>query len=324
MTDLGDRHPTDRDEPAPASGEWDGDQSWWSEELHIPYVPPRPVDHDDDEQDRWDDGPVVPGKEEFRYRAAPAGSSRRDRREWRQAEGMRIADLLATVQHPRKAGIRVSAPRGLGRKGRKAFYATRAENVQDRRRRAAGNLSEREVGILALVIIVAVAVLVRVVFFGETTPPAPSTGQAATMPAAPTISSSPSTPAATLAPGGPVTVDPAAVAAATAWFTVTCPLPPSGWAPVRPLMTPAAWSAVNTTPPVVTATWSCTNLDVRPAPDQQTAPPDILQRGGVIIRMDADRTITTGTTPTVTENARTVRVVVPADGHWLIDREPAN
>ena len=84
-------------------------------------------------------------------------------------------------------------------------------------------------------------------------------------------------------------------------------------------MTPAAWAAVNTTPPVVTATWSCSNFNVRAAPDQQAAP-----QGGVIVRMNADRTITTGTTPVVTENAAVVRVVVNVDGRWLVDQEPAN
>lgn len=326
MTDLGDRHPTGQGDTAEHGTEarseappeaWVGDQSWWSDELHIPYVPRRVVD----EEDRWDEPPPAPSKDDLRYRPAPAGSSRRDRKEWRQAEGQRIADLLATVEHPRKAGLRVSAPRGLGRKGRKAFYATRSENVQARRRRQAGNLSERELGILALVIVIALAVLVRVVFFGDSTPQAAPTGPAGTPAAAvPTVSWSPSAPMASPAVA-PVAdrVDPAAVAAATAWFTVTCPLPPSAWAPVQPLMTPAAWAAIDTTPPVVTATWSCTNLNVRAAPDQQAAP-----QGGVIVRMNADRTITTGTTPTVTENASAVRVVVNSGGRWLIDREPAN
>ena len=314
MTDPGDRHRTATD---PDTQTWDGDESWWSDELHIPYVPRRVVD----EEDRWDEPPPAPSKDDLRYRPAPAGSSRRDRKEWRQAEGERIADLLATVEHPRKAGLRVSAPRGLGRTGRKAFYATRSENVQSRRRRQAGNLSERELGILALVIVIALAVLVRVVFFGDATPQPTPTDPAASS-AAPPITWAPSSPtvsapASAAAPGA--AVDPAAVAAATAWFTVTCPLPPSAWAPVAPLMTPTAWAAVNTTPPVVTATWSCTNLNVRAAPDQATAP-----QGGVIIRMNADRTITTGTSPVVTEKAAAVRVVVNVDGRWLIDREPAN
>lgn len=324
MTDLGDRHPTNPDEAVtptttdPDTQTWDGDESWWSDELHIPYVPRRVVD---DEQDRWDEPPPAPSKDDLRYRPVPAGSSRRDRTEWRQAEGERIADLLATVEHPRRAGLRVSAPRGLGRRGRKAFYATRSENVQARRRHQAGNLSEREVGILALVIVIALAVLVRVVFFGDSTRQPTPTDPAASS-AAPTVTWAPSSPtvsapASAAAPGA--AVDPAAVAAATAWFTVTCPLPPSAWAPVQALMTPTAWAAVNLTPPVVTATWSCTNLNVRAAPDQQAAP-----QGGVIIRMNADRTITTGTTPTVTENTAAVRVVVNSGGRWLIDREPAN
>ena len=327
MTDLGDRQPTDPDDTAAQRGTearseappeaWDGDQSWWSDELHIPYVPSRVVD----DEDRWDEPTPAPSKDDLRYRPAPAGSSRRDRKEWRQAEGERIADLLATVEHPRKAGLRVAAPRGLGRRGRKAFYATRSENVQARRRHQAGNLSERELGILALVIVIALAVLVRVVFFGDSTPqPAQADPAGSSAPAAPTVSWAPSSPpVSAAAPVAPAAVDPAAVAAATAWFTVTCPLPPSAWAPVAPLMTPAAWAAVNPTPPVVTATWSCTNLNVRAAPDQQAAP-----QGGVIIRMNADRTITTGTTPTVTENAAVVRVVVNSGGRWLVDREPAN
>lgn len=323
MTELGDRHPADRDQADtptttadPDARAWDGDQSWWSDELHIPYVPRRVVD---DEQDRWDEPPPAPSKDDLRYRPAPAGSSRRDRKEWRQAEGERIADLLATVEHPRKAGLRVSAPRGLGRTGRKAFYATRSENVQARRRHQAGNLSERELGILALVIVIALAVLVRVVFFGDSTPQ-PTLTDPATSSAAPMVSWAPSSPTmSAAAPVAPAAVDPAAVAAATAWFTVTCPLPPSAWAPAAPLMTPAAWAAVNPTPPVVTATWSCTRLNVRAAPDQQAAP-----QGGVVVRMNADRTITTGTTPVVTENAAAVRVVVNDDGRWLVDREPAN
>jgi cytoskeletal protein RodZ len=327
VTDLGDRHPTGQGDTAEHATEarseappeaWDGDQSRWSDELHIPYVPRRAVD---DEQDRWDEPPPAPSKDDLRYRPAPAGSSRRDRTEWRQAEGERIADLLATVEHPRKAGLRVSAPRGLGRRGRKAFYATRSENVQARRRHQAGNLSERELGILALVIVIALAVLVRVVFFGDSTPQPTPTDPAASEPAAATVTWAPSSPtvSASAAAPGAAAVDPAAVAAATAWFTVTCPLPPSAWAPVQALMTPTAWAAVDTTPPVVTATWSCTNLNVRAAPDQQAAP-----QGGVIVRMNADRTITTGTTPTVTENTATVRVVVNSGGRWLIDREPAN
>ena len=300
MTDLGDRHPAERDEADtpvtadPAAQDWDGDESWWSDELHIPYVPARVVD----DEDRWDQPPPAPAKDDLRYRPAPAGSSRRDRKEWRQAEGERIADLLATVEHPRKAGLRVSAPRGLGREGRQAFYATRSENVQARRRRQAGNLSERELGILALVIVIALAVLVRVVFFGDSTPQPAPTDPAASSAADPAVTWAPSSPVTPAAPAAPaaVPVDPAAVAAATAWFTVTCPLPPSAWAPAEPLMTPAAWAAVDTTPPVVTATWACTNLNVRAAPDQQAAP-----QGGVIVRMNADRTISTGTTPIVTE-----------------------
>ena len=326
MTDLGDRHPADRDEadtPITADPDaltWDGDESWWSDELHIPYVPRRVVD---DEQDRWDEPPPAPSKDDLRYRPAPAGSSRRDRKEWRQAEGERIADLLATVEHPRKAGLRVSAPRGLGRTGRKAFYATRSENVQARRRHQAGNLSERELGILALVIVIALAVLGAGGVLRRLHP-ATDTDRPGSI-----ISRADGFLGAQLADGvgtgvggragRAAAVDPAAVAAATAWFTVTCPLPPSAWAPAAPLMTPAAWAAVNTTPPVVTATWSCTNLNVRAAPDQQAAP-----QGGVIVRMNADRTITTGTTPVVTENAAAVRVVVNSDGRWLIDREPAN
>ena len=322
MTDLGDRRPADRDEvdtpvtADPDVGDWDGDESWWSDELHIPYVPARVAA----DEERWDEPPPVPAKAELRFRPAPAGSSRRDRKEWRQAEGMRIADLLATVEQPRKAGIRVSAPRGLGRKGRQAFYVTRSENVQARRRRQAGNLSERELGILALVIVIALAVLVRVVFFGDPAPQPAPTGSAASSAADPAVTWAPSslvTPAAPAAVAVPV--DPAAVAAAAAWFTVTCPLPPSAWAPAEPLMTPAAWAAVDTTPPVVTATWACTNLNVRAAPDQQAAP-----QGGVIVRMNADRTISTGTTPIVTEQAAAVRVVLNVDGRWLIDQEPAN
>lgn len=326
MTDVSGRQPSDRDGtrttgpgadscPDP-DADWNGDDVWWSDDLHIPYVQP-PLAAEDEQ---WNGPAAVPTKDDLRYRPAPAGSSREDRQEWRQAEGVRIADLLATVKHPRKAGLRVSAPRGLGRKGRKAFYATRSENVRVRRQRSAGSLSERELGILALVIILAAAVLVRVLFFGDSTPVPPVASTGRVVPARTAAAVKPPTPSTQATTAVQVAVNPAdALAAASAWFTLTCPAPPSGWAAAQPLMTSAAWAAVNMTPPVVTAAWSCNNLQVRAAPDQRTAP-----SGGVIVRMNADRTITTGTTPTVTEKASAVRVVVNVDDRWLVDHEPAN
>jgi hypothetical protein len=319
VTDLGGQRSSSWKDSAVGEGndvdpdsEWDGDESWWSDELHIPYVPPRTV-----EDEQWDEPPPAPTRQDLRYRPAPAGSSRRERKEWWQAEGERIADLLATVERPRKAGLRVSAPRGLGWRGRKAFYATRSENVQARRRRTAGNLSERELGILALVVVIAIALLVRVLFFDPEPTTAQSTGESsAASPTAAPIGTAPEAGPGSNPAGSSILVDPAAVAAGRAWFTLTCGLPPAEWAPARPLMTDAGWAAVEQTPLVVHATWTCANLTVRADPEQTT--PQV-----AVIRMDADRTVSTGTSPVTTEHVSETRLVIDqGQGSWLVD-EPA-
>lgn len=137
-----------------------------------------------------------------RVRQPPPGLTRQERRAWREAEGVRLANLRSADGHPVLASLQLPvAPRQLGRAGRRAWRETERDNRSQRLRaavaaEAASGESDRYVGALVLMAAVLIIVGLRVLLGGPDdgapTAPAPASvtstpryhGTAPTMPSA--------------------------------------------------------------------------------------------------------------------------------------------
>ena len=292
--------------------------------FYAPWVPPRSTPTRDDPDDQWWD--ELPSREDLRIRPAPDGASRRDRKAHQIAEAQRIADLQAQAPSAgalKAAGLPYGPPKGLTRKGKRAWRAENRDIAAARRQRVlSSTVDARAAGALIVGAVIAVLLLLRVFVFGgadssapdPTTPAvaAPATTLAA---AAPTRSSTAAAPSPAAAAAAPV----AALAAVQTWLTLTCESSvdypnAARWQAAKPLLTGAGFASANLAPSVVPATWVCSNITV-------TGDPATTPDGSYLIDYTATRTITTGNSPTVTEQVTGTRVVIPQNSQWLVDRE---
>ena len=114
----------------------------------------------------------------LRVRRPPAGLTRAERRDWREQEAQRLADLRAQVP---VAGFRAvmatRPPRALGRAGRRVWReADRESRSRLVRAEAERTESDRYVGTMMVLAAVAVVIVLRLVVFTSadpTPPPAP-------------------------------------------------------------------------------------------------------------------------------------------------------
>lgn len=300
--------------------DWDDDLAEPVNGVYSPWTPPRPSRSGPALEER-EPGPP-PGPADYVVRPPPPGLNRRERRDHREREAQRIADLWAA--YPAR---RLNLPRRLGRRGRRAFRDRHQQTMSQRRaQQLSATQRERAAGVLIVAVIAAVVLLIRVLFFGD------NNGRDATP--STSLSSTPTTPAAGRPVGGPastgstaVGADPGtpAMVAVQTWFSTVCGNSPdftaaARWNSVRGLMTDQAWAAatvgVSDSAPI--ATWTCSPAAVTLAAEQPT-------NGDAIVNFSADRTIVplSGDAPTVVEHIASARVVVRSpNGDWLIDRIP--
>lgn len=300
--------------------DWDDDLAEPVNGVYSPWTPPRPSRSGPAVGEREPGPPPGPG--EFVVQPPPPGLNRRERRDHREREAQRIADLWAA--YPAR---RVNLPRRLGRRGRRAFRDRHKQTMSERRaQQLSATQRERAAGVLIVAVIVAIVLLVRVLFFGDDSStdltPAVSPSTAPTTPSAGNAVTGPLTTAGSAAgadPGAP------ALVAVQTWFAAVCGSSPdfaetARWNSVRGLMTDQAWAAatVGVTDAAPIATWTCSPAAVTFAAEQPT-------NGDAIVNYSADRTIAplSGDAPTVVEHIAGARVVVRSPtGDWLIDRIP--
>lgn len=293
--------------------------------FYAPWVPPRSPPTRDDPDEGWWAEP--PSREDLRIRPAPGGAGRRDRKAHQIAEAQRIADLQAQAPSAgalKAAGLPYGPPKGLTRKGKRAWRAENRDITATRRQRVlSSTVDARAAGALILGAVIAVLLLLRVFVFagGDSAAPDPATSPAAAggtpAVAAPVRSSTAAAPtsAAVAAAAPPV----AALVVVQTWLTLTCESTadyPNAvrWQAAKPLLTDIGFASANLGASVVPATWVCANITV-------TGDPATTPDGSFLVDYAATRTITTGSSPTVTEQITGTRVVVPQNGQWLVDRE---
>ena len=293
--------------------------------FYAPWVPPRTTPTRDDTDDQWWD--ELPRREELRIRPAPDGANRRDQKAHQVAEAQRIADLQARAPSAgalKAAGLPYGPPKGLTRKGKRAWRAENRDIAAARRQRVlSSSVDARAAGALIVGAVIAVLLLLRVFVFGGADSPVSDPGTPASASprttlaaAAPTRSSTAATPPIAAAAAAPPV---AALAAVQTWLALTCESSvdypnAARWQAAKPLLTDAGFASANLAPTVVPATWACSGITVTGDP---AATPD----GSYLVDYTATRTITTGSSPTVTEQVTGTRVVVPQNGQWLVDRE---
>lgn len=271
-----------------------------------------PLSDPDDDEPR-----PSPSSADFLVQPPPAGLTRRERRDHREREAQRIAQLWAA--YPAR---RLRLPRRLGRRGRQAFRDVHRQNMATRRAQQLDAAHrERAAGALVVAVIIAVVLLVRVVVFsgGESESATPVTSEPAPSTTAPAPTSQ-----ADVTPV-PVSTPDAAVVAVQTWFDTVCPSSPdhttqARWDAVRSLMTEQAWAAATAamTDSSPISTWSCA-----PTAASRAAEPPV--DGVAIVNYSTTRTITplSGSAPAVVEHIAGARVVLQgSDGAWLIDRIP--
>lgn len=259
----------------------------------------------------------IPSSADFLVQPPPAGLTRRERRDHREREAQRIAQLWAA--YPAR---RLRLPRRLGRRGRQTFRDVHRQNMATRRVQQLDAVHrERAAGALVVAVVIALVLLVRVVVFNGGGSESATT--VSSSPAAPTTATTPAS-RADVTPVPATAADPAVVAVQT-WFDAVCPSSPeqttqARWDAVRGLMTEQAWAsataAMTDSSPI--STWSCAPTAASRAADQ---PVD----GVAIVNYSTDRTITplSGSAPTVVEHIAGARVVIQgSNGAWLIDRIP--
>ena len=158
--------PADQDEP------FDGD----AEQVYLPFAGRSRAESGndgepfDDLDDEPGDGPPV---EAVRVRPPPKGLSRGDRREWQRLEVARVnrqAQALVDRRHSAagrwSGGFMQNPPRGLGRKGRKAWHMAEQEATKawwTQRRAANHDIDARAAGAAVLALVLGIAVVVTLV-----------------------------------------------------------------------------------------------------------------------------------------------------------------
>ena len=174
-----------RAEPADQDGPCDVD----AEQVYLPYAGRSRANsgHPGEPFDDLDDGDEPPPVEAVRMRPAPKGLSRGDRREWQRLEVARVnrqAEVLAGRRHGAaggwSGGFLKSPPRGLGRKGRKAWHLAEQEATRawwTERRASSHDIAARAAGAAVLALVIGIAVLVALVV--HRAPPAGSATAAA-------------------------------------------------------------------------------------------------------------------------------------------------
>lgn len=231
----------------------------------------------------------------LRVRQPPAGLSRAERRVWREDEAARISALSCEG----RAVVAATPPRGLGRAGRRVWrQSDRANRAAALQVEEARTESDRYVGALVLLVLLAAVVVWRVLAGGSApdAAPAPAAPSPVTYQAAPT-------PTTTGAAAGPRET-------VLAWFTAVCPSTPQDPQSARlarsaGLMTPAAWAAIDHTPTPAGPGWSCSNVTVTMGP---------ATTGQAVAAYSAD--VTTGQGTQTVRATRTVEQ--QPDGTWLV------
>ena len=196
------------------------------DELHPPFNGHR--SDPDSRHQEWDDDEDLFGDEAAapavaRTRPPPTGLSRRERHEWRRLEVARVQRETQAAEHFSyqqrtgwSKGFIRNPPRGLGRKGRRAWLAaehdaTRAWWAQ--RRASDRDIDSRAAGVLIVVLLLG-AGLFYLALFG------PHRGDASTASAAAAVAATPAAPAAPTLTEQTPTSAPASAAAATTRFVV--------------------------------------------------------------------------------------------------------
>ena len=126
----------------------------------------------------------------LRVRKPPPGLTKDERRDFREEEAQRIADLQDQARTGGFRAVKATAPpKGLGRSGRQAWREADRENRSRRvQAEAAGSASDRYVGAMVLMVIIGVVIALRVMFSGgdEATPQPSTSPPAVTYQATPT------------------------------------------------------------------------------------------------------------------------------------------
>jgi hypothetical protein len=123
-------------------------------------------------------------------RKPPPGLTKDERRDFREDEARRIADLQDQARTGGFRAVRATAPpKGLGRAGRQAWREADRDNRSRRvQAEASGSESDRYVGAMVLMVFIGVVIAMRVLFSDnsdEPTPP-PTSPAAVTYQATPT------------------------------------------------------------------------------------------------------------------------------------------
>ena len=213
--------------PHPESDAFD-DTDEGGGEIYLPFagrrghITPREELSDDDHDDVLvdDDLYEVGTPSAVRMRPPPKELSRRDRREWHRLEVARINRAAQSVASRRRhtestswsGGFITNPPRGLGRKGRKAWLAAEQESTTQwwaQRRASNRDIDARMAGAAVLALVIGIAVIAALVVHrsnsaGPTsaTPASPPgdatfTTTSADVPSAAQVTSAPLVPGAT-------------------------------------------------------------------------------------------------------------------------------
>ena len=130
------------------------------------------------------------GVDPLRVRKPPPGLTKDERRDFREEEAQRIADLQDQARTGGFRAVKTTAPpKGLGRSGRQAWREADRENRSRRlATEAASSASDRYVGAMVLMVIIGVVIALRVMFSGgdEATPQPSTSPPAVTYQATPT------------------------------------------------------------------------------------------------------------------------------------------
>ena len=121
----------------------------------------------------------------LQVRKPPPGLTRAERRDWREQEALRLAELQAqTDTSGLRALMATTPPRGLGRAGRRVW---RDADRQGRSRRiqeeSARTESDRYVGAMMVLAAIAIVIVLRLIFSGGSPDPAPGPAPTTAAPA---------------------------------------------------------------------------------------------------------------------------------------------
>ena len=106
------------------------------------------------------------GVDPLRVSKPPPGLTKDERRDFREEEAQRIADLQDQARTGGFRAVKATAPpKGLGRSGRQAWREADRENRSRRlATEAASSASDRYVGAMVLMVIIGVVIALRVLF----------------------------------------------------------------------------------------------------------------------------------------------------------------